>query len=165
MCLLGAVENHFLWKPQQKSLYLHQWVEMGENIVLVVRGANSKKCKVMYRKQLFLMVVAVASLVLPSCVKSPAILDVIPMTGAGKRVSLESLTSRSGVEQEDSLVVMSRLQSDVDYLMMSRVLQKDGLFVLAIKREDALFLGVSEAVYDHYVEYVYRLNNPTPVSE
>ncbi len=73
--------------------------------------------------------------------------------------TLRSLVTRSsGMMQEDSLTVKSRLQSDVDNLMMGRVIMKDSIFVLAIKREDAIFLGVSEEVYDSYLNYVDRLN-------
>ena len=52
----------------------------------------------------------------------------------------------------------SKLQSDVDNLMMGRVIQKQGVFVLALKREDAEFLGISEDVYDKYLDYVDSLN-------
>lgn len=73
--------------------------------------------------------------------------------------TLRSLMTRSSsVPQEDSLTMMSKLQSDVDNLMMGRVIKKDSVFILAIKREDALFLGVSEDVYDKYLDYVDRLN-------
>lgn len=73
--------------------------------------------------------------------------------------TLRSLMTKSGtVPQEDSLTMMSKLQSDVDNLMMGRVIMKDGIFVLTLKREDALFLGVSEDVYDRYLDYVDRLN-------
>lgn len=68
------------------------------------------------------------------------------------------MTKSSSAPQEDSLTIMSKLQSDVDNLMMGRVIKKDSLFVLAIKREDALFLGVSEDVYDKYLDYIDRLN-------
>lgn len=73
--------------------------------------------------------------------------------------TLRSLVTKSGhLCQEDSLMVLSKLQSDVDNLMMGRVIQKDGIFVLAIKKDDAMFLGVSEEVYDRYLDYVDRLN-------
>lgn len=73
--------------------------------------------------------------------------------------TLRSLMTRSSsVPQEDSLTMMSKLQSDVDNLMMGRVIKKDSVFILAIKREDALFLGVSEDVYDKYLDYIDRLN-------
>lgn len=48
--------------------------------------------------------------------------------------------------------------SDVDNLMMGRVIQQGSIFILAIKREDALFLGVSADIYDKYIDYVDRLN-------
>ena len=73
--------------------------------------------------------------------------------------TLRSLMTRSSsVPQEDSLTMISKLQSDVDNLMMGRVIKKDSVFILAIKREDALFLGVSEDVYDKYLDYIDRLN-------
>lgn len=60
--------------------------------------------------------------------------------------------------QEDSLIIMSKLQSDVDNLMMGRVIFKDSVFILSIKKKDANFLGVSEDVYDRYLDYVDKLN-------
>lgn len=92
-----------------------------------------------------------------SCVDhsmDPQYLDEQEKTGG-----LRSLITKSpSTPQEDSLTIMSKLQSDVDNLMMGRVIKKDSLFVLAIKREDALFLGVSEDVYDKYLDYIDRLN-------
>lgn len=74
-------------------------------------------------------------------------------------VSLNSiLTKSSTIEQEDSLTMISKQQSDVDNLMMGRVIEKEGRFVLALKREDAAFLGVSDKVYDSYLEFVDLLN-------
>ena len=37
--------------------------------------------------------------------------------------------------QEDSLTMKYKLQSDVDHLMMSQILYKDSVFILAIKRK------------------------------
>ena len=68
------------------------------------------------------------------------------------------LTKSTPAQQEDSLVVMSRLQKDVNHLMMNRIIFRDSVYVLAIKKHEALFLDVPEDVYDHYVEYVYSLN-------
>ena len=42
---------------------------------------------------------------------------------------------------------------------MSRIIFKDSVYILAIKRQDAIFLGVSEETYDRYMEYVEKLNN------
>lgn len=44
------------------------------------------------------------------------------------------------------------------FYLVLLILSYDSLFVLAIKREDALFLGVSEDVYDKYLDYIDRLN-------
>ena len=76
----------------------------------------------------------------------------------GPRTLRSLLTKSSMVPQEDSLTIMSKLQADVDNLMRGRVIQKDSVFVLAIKKEHALFLGVNEDVYERYLDYVDRLN-------
>ena len=68
------------------------------------------------------------------------------------------LTKTSSTFQEDTLTMMSKTQKDVDYLMMNRVIFKDSIFVLSIKRQDAIFLGVPEDVYERYAEYVLKLN-------
>ena len=60
--------------------------------------------------------------------------------------------------QGDSLFMMNKIQKDLDHLMMNRIIFKDSVYVLAIRREDAIFLGVSEETYDRYVEYVEGLN-------
>ena len=119
----------------------------------------------MKTKILFSMVAFIVVLMLPSCVEHLAVMDDVPLEDPSKKSGPDLLATRAEAVLEDSLAVMSKLQSDVDYLMMSRVLQKDGVFVLAIKREDALFFGISEAVYDHYVDYVNQLNNLTPSAE
>lgn len=69
------------------------------------------------------------------------------------------MTRTSVIENElDTLLSMSRVQSDVNNLMMRRIVVIDSVFVLSLKKEDALFLGVSEEIYDKYLEYVERLN-------
>lgn len=69
------------------------------------------------------------------------------------------MTRSSVIENElDTLLSMSRVQSDVNNLMMGRIVVIDSVFVLSLKEEDALFLGVSEEIYDKYLEYVERLN-------
>lgn len=101
--------------------------------------------------------VLILSLLCCSCVENT--IDSQHLEEQNQQRSLRSLmTKSSSVPQEDSLTIMSKLQSDVDNLMMGRVIQKDSLFVLAIKKEDAIFLGVSEEVYDKYLDYVDRLN-------
>ena len=74
-------------------------------------------------------------------------------------LTLESLTTRGTIPiEEDSLTIRSKQQADVDNLMMSRIVQKDGQYILAIKKEDALFLGISEDVYNEYVGVVNEYN-------
>lgn len=74
---------------------------------------------------------------------------------------MQILLTKSGMErsvQGDSLFMMNKIQKDLDHLMMNRIIFKDSVYVLAIRREDAIFLGVSEETYDRYVEYVEGLN-------
>lgn len=73
--------------------------------------------------------------------------------GSEKPKTLRSLLTKSA-DQEDSLTVMSNLQGDDDYFMMGRIIEQDSIFVLNIKKEDAIFLGISEEVYDYYLDYV-----------
>lgn len=51
-----------------------------------------------------------------------------------------------------------KLQSDVDHLMMSQILYKDSVFILAMKKEEAEFLGISDEMYEKYLNYVMSLN-------
>lgn len=80
---------------------------------------------------------------------------------------MQILLTKSGMErsvQGDSLFMMNKIQKDVDHLMMNRIIFKDSVYVLAIRREDAIFLGVSEETYDRYVEYVEGLNGTSNYS-
>lgn len=61
----------------------------------------------------------------------------------------------------DSLTMMSRSQSDIDNLMMSRIALRDSTYVLSINHEAANYLGVSDEVYDRYLDYVDNLNTKT----
>lgn len=106
------------------------------------------------KKNLYIFLVAFTCC---SCIQNP--LDSQPIERQSEPKSLRSLVTKSGIAIiEDSIMIMSKVQADVDNLMMGRVTLKDSLFVLAIKKEDALFLGVSESIYDDYLEYVDRLN-------
>lgn len=69
-----------------------------------------------------------------------------------------TLTRSTSFEDRDSLIIMSKIQSDVNNLMMGRVVMIDSIYVLSLKREDAEFLGVSDEIYDKYSDYVDRLN-------
>jgi len=107
-------------------------------------------------KKLSFIVIVLA--LLCSCINNPLDSRFEDYSENDKR--LRSLVSKSVfVEHEDSLTMMSKLQKDENFLMMSRIVFKDSVYVLGIKRQDAIFLGVSEDVYDQYVEYVSSLNN------
>ena len=67
-------------------------------------------------------------------------------------------TKSSPLSPADSLKILSVIQSDLDNLMLGRVIMKNGKYILSVKKEDALFLGVSEVVYNKYIEYVDNLN-------
>ena len=94
-----------------------------------------------------------------ACISNPI---VSTHEGATKENSpLKTWLTKSGTTtiQEDSITVMNRTQKDVNHLMMNRIILKDTTYILAIKRQDAIFLGVSEETYNRYVEYVEQLNN------
>ncbi len=100
----------------------------------------------------YLIIVALLS----SCVENNV--DSTINTREDENRTLSSLLTKSSSIQEDSLTVMSKLQSDTDNLMMNRIIFKDSVFVLALKKEDAVFLGITESTYDIYIDYVNRLN-------
>ena len=105
-----------------------------------------------------LLVVVVFATIFVSCVENT--LDgKIVVKEPSQGLTLESLTTRGTIPiEEDSLTIRSKQQADVDNLMMSRIVQKDGQYILAIKKEDALFLGISEDVYNEYVGVVNEYN-------
>ena len=43
--------------------------------------------------------------------------------------------------------------------MLSRIVKINNTYVLSLKREDAIFLGIPSELYDSYVDYVDKLNN------
>ncbi len=112
----------------------------------------------MTRRTLHKLLVVVFAAIFVSCVEN-TLDDKIVTKEPSNVLTLESLTTRGTIPiEEDSLTVISKQQSDVDHLMMSRIVQKNGQYVLAIKKEDALFLGISEDVYDKYVGVVSEYN-------
>jgi hypothetical protein len=105
----------------------------------------------------YLILVLSALFLCVSCINNP--LDSISEEEhqTGKSIRYQLTKSNTAVI-EDSLTVMSKLQKDVNHLMMNRIIFKDSVYVLSIKREDAIFLGVPEDTYDKYVDYVNTLN-------
>lgn len=67
------------------------------------------------------------------------------------------LTRSSGIPV-DSLSSLVRMQSDKDLMLLDQIWFKDGAFVLALSREDASLLGISEEMYDKYARYVEKAN-------
>ena len=43
----------------------------------------------------------------------------------------------------------------------SRIVLRDSIYVLSINREAASYLGVSQEVYDKYLDYIEELNTKT----
>ena len=99
---------------------------------------------------------------LNSCVSDPIEEDRNLSDNRSQRESLESILTRSATEEPvDSITMISRSQSDVDNLMMSRIVLRDSIYVLSINREAASYLGVSQEVYDKYLDYIEELNTKT----
>lgn len=76
------------------------------------------------------------------------------------QLTLKSLITKSSdnASMPDSLQMKKLIQSDEDNLMMSRIIFKDSAYILAISRSSANNVGVSDEMYDKYVEYVLTLN-------
>lgn len=96
---------------------------------------------------------------LTSCIENT--FDAKHRTEQGQTLTLRSILTRSDINTspEDSLASMSRVQSDINHLMMGRIVMIDSVYVLSLKKEDAEFLGVSEEIYNKYQEYVEQLNS------
>lgn len=98
---------------------------------------------------------------LHSCYSVPASIDIQEVESSKGNNSRLATTRSTVITREDSLKMISDIQGDVDNLMLSRVIKKDDLYILSIKREDAIFLGVDNETYDRYLDYVERLNSNT----
>lgn len=98
---------------------------------------------------------------LHSCYSVPVSIDTQKIENT-KGNNMRLATTRSAfITREDSLKMISDIQGDIDNLMLSRVIKKDDIYILSIKREDAIFLGVDNETYDRYLDYVERLNSNT----
>ena len=73
--------------------------------------------------------------------------------------SLRAKSSISTVSPADSLQMVYEAQSSKSALLQGMVIKMNGGWVLAISRDDASLLGVSDSLYSNFVEYVNRLNN------
>lgn len=103
--------------------------------------------------------VFVTATMLTACVSDPTEVDKNLPDSKPEHESLESLLTRSeAVEAVDSITMIGRSQSDVDNLMMSRIVLRDSTYVLSINREAANYLGVSDEIYDKYLDYIEELN-------
>lgn len=72
------------------------------------------------------------------------------------------LRTRSSGATSDSLSVLSRLQSDVELMLLDQIYCDGGVLVLALSREDALDLGIPEELYDKYDREVKAGNDALP---
>ena len=73
--------------------------------------------------------------------------------------TLRTKSSITGVSPADSLQMVYEAQSSKSALLQGMVIKMNGGWVLAISRDDASLLGVSDSLYSNFVEYVNRLNN------
>ena len=95
-----------------------------------------------------------------SCYVVPQEIDAMKKCQESEGRLCKSATTRSAyVIADDSLTMICNVQGDLNNLMLGRIIKQDEVYVLSIKREDAIFLGVSNELYDIYVDYVGRLNN------
>ena len=67
-------------------------------------------------------------------------------------------SSMTGVSPADSVRMVYEAQTSKSALLQSLVMKKDGTWVLAINKEQAMSLGIPSDLYDNYAEYVSNLN-------
>lgn len=96
---------------------------------------------------------------LHSCYSIPAAIDNNGDMGLNNDNRVLVTNRSTVITREDSLKMISDIQGDIDHLMLNRIIKKDGIYILAIKREDANFLGIDNTTYDRYLDYVERLNS------
>ena len=103
------------------------------------------------------LTLVLSALLCVSCISNPLDTKQEDLHQTGKSQGYP-LTKSNVTTAEDSLVVMSKLQKDVNHLMMNRIIYRDSVYTLSIKRQDAISLGIPEDTYDKYVDYVNTLN-------
>lgn len=82
-----------------------------------------------------------------------------------KSVLMSTKSSDGQISAKDSVVFASKVQSDPCRLLFSRIICRDNCFVLTLSKEDARFLGIDDALYGQYEEYVSKLNEHKNLSE
>lgn len=65
----------------------------------------------------------------------------------------------SDMQKSDSLIIVSRLQSDMDIKVIRNISIEDGEYKLNLTLKTALELGVNEETYNKYRVYVENLND------
>ena len=80
---------------------------------------------------------------------APSEMDVMPKVKSGVSAPMS---------REDSLKLVFKFQTNKEAIMQSYINFAEGEFRLSISREAAKDLGVSDEIYDKYVEQV-RVNN------
>ena len=97
-----------------------------------------------------ILVMTLAALCI-SCINNP--LDSKFEDNLKKSNPLKSIATKSHtLEHGDSLIIMNKIQKDVNHLMMNRIIYKDSVFILGIKREDTIAIGDSMNDY-HMLQF------------
>lgn len=67
-------------------------------------------------------------------------------------------TKAADINNSDSLKVQSKIQSDVENLLMNRIVFRDSAYVLSLSQEAAAIIGIPNDIYNRYLGYVEELN-------
>lgn len=102
---------------------------------------------------------ALSFITLYSCFHTPTELDSLDPHKTDNKSNRITPTRSTIVNQDDSLTMISNIQGDLNNLLLSRIVKINNTYVLSLKREDAIFLGIPSELYDSYVDYVDKLNN------
>ena len=67
-------------------------------------------------------------------------------------------TKATGINDTDSLKVQSKIQSDMENLLMNRIVFRDSAYVLSLSQDAAAIIGIPNDIYNRYLGYVEELN-------
>lgn len=95
--------------------------------------------------------------VLVSCATELEVVNDQPETKNQHKKTATSTKSNSPVF--DAFKAESAIQQNRDLMMLSTIVQIDGRYTLFLTKEEAGILGVSEAMYDKYLNIVEDMNN------
>ena len=94
--------------------------------------------------------------VLVSCATELEVVNEQPNTS---NEQIKAAVTKGASPGFDAFKAESAIQQNRDLMMLSTIVQIDGRYTLFLTREEAEIMGVSEAMYDKYLNIVEDMNN------